>query len=116
MEKICACTRTDDKAKERRKRSRSPPVRASRVTKINAVPSSRVQKTEVADDIKDPDKSELRTYNNITLMSQNFTFKGRVMFKSIGELAKSGQQKMHAEVEEESGKRVDLFTLGNVGK
>ena len=77
------------------------------------MPSSRVQKAEVADDIKDPDKSELRTYDNITLMSRNFTFKGRVMFKSIGEIAKSGQLKMHAEVEEESGKRVDLFTLGN---
>ena len=49
-------------------------------------------------------------------MSRHFTFKGRLMFKSIGEIAKSGQLKMHAEVEEESGKRVDLFTLGNVGK
>ena len=101
------------KQKNEEKRSRSPQVRASRAAKINAVSSSRVQKAEVADDIKDPDESELKTYDNITLMSRNFTFKGRVMFKTIGEIAQSGQLKMQAEVEEESGKRVDLFALGN---
>ena len=101
------------KQRNEEKKSRSPQVRASRVTKINAVFSPRGVRAEVVDDIKDPDESELKTYDNITLMSRNFTFKGRVVFKTIGEIAKSGQLKMHAEVEEESGKRVDLFTLGN---
>ena len=44
-------------------------------------------------------------HDRITPMSRHFTFKGRVMFKSIGGMAKSGQLKMHAEVEEESGKK-----------
>ena len=55
-------------------------------------------------------------HDNITPMSRHFTFKGRHMFKRMGEIAKNGHLKIHAEVEEESGKRVDCFTLGNVHK
>ena len=57
------------------------------------MPSSRGVKAEVADDVQDPDESELRTYDNITLMSRNFTFKGRVMFKIIGEKWQKGTLK-----------------------
>ena len=43
------------------KRSRSPQVRASRANRINAVPSPRGVKTELADDTKEPGASESKT-------------------------------------------------------
>ena len=52
-------------------------------------------------------------HDNITPMSRHFTFKGRHMFKRMGESRKNGHLNMYAEVEENPGNglTVSLWTM-----
>ena len=95
-------------------RSRSPRTGASEVSPKAA---GKAEKRTLSQALpQSTQEKEVKTYDEITPMSRDFVYKGRLVFKSIGEASKQGQLKMDGEVMEDATKSIECFTLGNKHK